>query len=393
MVAKQRATTRKALGRKAVTLIELLVVISIITLLVALLIPAVSNARARAQEMACQHNMRQLKIGMDARASRFGAYCSGGFSWQWDGAVTEFGWVADLVEQGIPVGEMLCPSNPHQISETYNELLASNSTDWTAWRTCLGDDTFLGSQPTELPDGTYLTNPCRRIFDGADRLAVAKEEIFDKHYNTNYTVSWFLVRGAVKLWLDSEDSNSNGERDDGGTIDCDCGDPTDPNALLSPQCTRGPLTLAATDTAVVSSSFIPIMGCGGEASPLVANLGPYQAGTPTVQMMTRGPVQDDMRPPNPGMAPKKGAGGWWATWNATLQDYRGFAPVHRGACNILFADGSIRSFVDENRDGYLNNGFPGVPPYGGINGNGYLPGNVELPEEQIYSGWSLKEYL
>ena len=32
-------------------------------------------------------------------------------------------------------------------------------------------------------------------------------------------------------------------------------------------------------------------------------------------------------------------------------------PVHNGNCNVLFADGSIRSFKDKNGDGYLNPGF------------------------------------
>ena len=50
-----------------------------------------------------------------------------------------------------------------------------------------------------------------------------------------------------------------------------------------------------------------------------------------------------------------------------LQDYRGFAPVHAGAGNILFADGSVRTFSDLNKDGYLDNGFiadalPDLPP-------------------------------
>ena len=44
-----------------------------------------------------------------------------------------------------------------------------------------------------------------------------------------------------------------------------------------------------------------------------------------------------------------------------LQDYRDFGPVHGsgqgGSGNILFADGSVKSFVDANADGFLNPGF------------------------------------
>src|SRR5690349_7004740 len=57
--------------RRGFTLIELLVVLAIITLLVALLLPVLSQARQSAYSVICASNLRQTFIGMSTYGAEF----------------------------------------------------------------------------------------------------------------------------------------------------------------------------------------------------------------------------------------------------------------------------------------------------------------------------------
>jgi len=359
--------------RQAFTLVEMLVVVAIIAILVALMFPALNAAREASRSTTCQNNLRQFHHGLMTHAQTHGLFCSGAMDWNRDGCVTEVGWVADLVRLGTPVGKMLCPSNPAQLTETYQDLLSA-----TSLNDCVD---HLGSPPKDLPDGTQLVNPCRRILTGNNggsfppgeaRTQIVEEQIYKKFYNTNYTASWFLVRTGVRL-------------DASGNL---MGAPCEVS-LASRASTLGPLSPALLDSSPVPSSLVPMLGCGGSVGLLSENFADVRSGSFLAKAFTNGPVRNpEMTPPTFQQGtPRSGPNGWWAGWNATRQDYRGFGPVHRGYANILFADGSVRQVNDANGDNLINNGFT-------ANGqNGFADSQVEWPPEEVFSGWSLRDIV
>ena len=357
--------SRNRLNRLGFTLVEMLVVISIIGILVGLLTPAVFLALETARKATCQNNLRQIGVGLSAKANDSNRYCTGSFDWLNDGAVTEIGWVADLVNRQVPVGQLLCPSNPNKVSETYAALLAADPS------TVASCTNVAGSAAKTAPDGSPIMNPCRIMattaLNSEQRRLLVEEKIYKNHFNTNYAASWYLVRGGLNL-----DASGNPIQSIGG-----CG-----TAVTTRNVTTGGLKQGDLDRSAVASSFIPFVADAAISTlTLPADVGSITAGSGMSVSMSGGPVlRTTLQQPSFGSGTPKAT--WWNVWAKQVrQDYRAFAVMHRGGCMVLFADGSVRAAEDKNGDGLLNSGFAAV--------GGFADDEEELSPQDFASSYSL----
>ena len=68
--------------RRAFTLVELLVVVGIVTVLIAVLLPALARVREHANRIKCAANLRSIGQAMLMYTQRYGYYPGAGGFWR-----------------------------------------------------------------------------------------------------------------------------------------------------------------------------------------------------------------------------------------------------------------------------------------------------------------------
>ncbi|MEX1042361.1 MAG: DUF1559 domain-containing protein [Pirellulaceae bacterium] len=96
-------------GNRGFTLVELLVVIAIIGVLVALLLPAVQQAREAARRMQCQNHMKQIGLALHNSHDTYGQFPKGydpDLGWAWGTSILPFMEQTALYDQLAPTVQM-----------------------------------------------------------------------------------------------------------------------------------------------------------------------------------------------------------------------------------------------------------------------------------------------
>jgi prepilin-type N-terminal cleavage/methylation domain-containing protein/prepilin-type processing-associated H-X9-DG protein len=366
--------------RGGFTLVELLVVITIIGLLVALLLPALSAARQSAIAAGANMNLngfgRAFMLTADQDTAERGQLSTGAFDHARDGDVRRIGWVADVVKLKVAnPAKANDASNPSKLNEKLLDYTgATNATNAkninpTRWN---GKTTNVHFGGTDGPKDAASWS-----------VGQKREALWDAGYNSNFATSWHFSRGDQKPGA-SGALNVNSDTRDGGKSPFDGEGPLSEDKLMKCKVNRDVVALMANsrngdgaDAAIdstVASTVNAFFGFDAADEKPIANAGDF-----AVESFTDG---KNCTTYEAGVATAYSLNGGSALSSATtthalaLHELGDFYPVvgarkdgnnlwSGGAAQVLFADGHVGRIKDEGGWNGAADGWIGASKVGG----------------------------
>jgi prepilin-type N-terminal cleavage/methylation domain-containing protein/prepilin-type processing-associated H-X9-DG protein len=181
--------------RSAFTLVEVLVVIAIIAVVMALLLPAVQNARAAARRSQCLNNLHQIGLGV----MQYAGTHKGHFPWTYHAGASQ-SWITTLAPFMENVNNVrLCP----EPTQTGNQRALATSSGFIGTSYVINEYlAYATSDGYSVLNINRLKNKTRMIvlFEGADGLSAT-----DDHVHTSLWYTPFdIARGQVWMRMTQE---------------------------------------------------------------------------------------------------------------------------------------------------------------------------------------------
>jgi len=413
-----RSSLAAQAARKGFTLIELLVVIAIIAILMALILPAIQSAREAARSTQCKNNLRQFGIALYSWSDNDPAkrICSGQYDFVRDGDPTLYSWVGNVlaVKGGLP-SAMMCPSNEMKGYEKLNDSMNNSNVSSNNSRTPAG----------RIGVGPMVTALNLAGIGGSIARGDELKNWVRKGVNSNYSSSWFMSRGQN---LVSKASGTTTGAQIPLMNGIGCKSLITNSTTQAARCT-GPLTQIQLSNSDVPSSSIPLLGdaAPGDTAEAIldtglftgslddngvlitgarlcetANDGPCRVVGSSIALLDTGAASFDgqeVTKYNPKRYPLIGETitaaniGTYAVdasgVGLVFQDTRDWYAAHRGGCNLLMADGSVKTLFDTNGDKFFNPGFDATAMTS--SGDGYTPGPCEINSFDVFCGTFLTD--